>query len=199
MANENLHALRSLKGLNGYEGITRYPRNPAGMCQRYRLMHADQKDPDSFFGWLKGMEGLQASPNARGICVVRMWPRSWKDTNGTNGITRCQRSFQTPTEPSGASGDWKHQRCRPMPEKLGQPEYVLGHTKVKTTLTASPGTGGTQNFQFSPRRIAETARTKRTKRYRRSLDVRGVDVIQLCSRTYADHARTNDISDAQGD
>jgi len=85
-----------------------------------------------------------------------------------------------------------------MPKESGQPEYVLGHVKVKTTLTASPGTGGTQNLHFSPRRFAETARTERTKRYRRSLDVRGTDVIQLCLRMYADHAGTNDISGAQG-
>jgi hypothetical protein len=86
-----------------------------------------------------------------------------------------------------------------MPEGLGQPEDVLGHLKVQTALKASPGTGVTQYFQISPRRYAEVARTKGTQRYRRSLDVSGTEVIQLCFRMYADNARTNDVGGAYRD
>lgn len=85
-----------------------------------------------------------------------------------------------------------------MPEKLSESEDVLGHLMVQTTLKASPGTGGTQYFQGSPRRFEEVAGTKGTQRYRRSLDVSGADVIQVRFRMYADHERANDIGDAQG-
>jgi hypothetical protein len=85
-----------------------------------------------------------------------------------------------------------------MPEELGKPENVLGHLMVQTALTASTGTGGTQYFQRSPRRFAEVAGTKGAQRYRRSLDVNGDEVIQMCLRMYEDHARTNDIGGAHG-
>lgn len=77
--------------------------------------------------------------NTSGICAARMWPRSWKGVEETNGITRCQWKFQN-QQLLRVLTVIEKTRGVAMPEELAQLDGVLGHLRVLPALTASPDT-----------------------------------------------------------